>query len=383
MWPLCRIVLTKRTEEKYTKVKKYYFEKESQVHHLQNTLANQRLSQSRTSLDDSEYAGRFSRLDGLISQLAFAIRKNWRKVPDFLERGVNKEAMAMGKQEMTAVGRAYISSWLVSEIFEKYFHPDLDITLSMQLRQISLNIRRNAPFSQSAEEEENLQSKLINWRLTTLEGLQDQLKSPAAAKNNARLVELLNHKLVEDLSGLLQEPAPPDLQSSIPMIVELAINIATHLPCESREVVVEYYTPGAPFIPEIMKLETGVPPLTNPIEMWKESPSDESAAGGKPSEEDTLMEDPRDKDKDDKGRRGKFGGLMGGQTLKKPPTGGDPRAVRGSNERAGGSQTMLNKDPERETPTPMKEERVRMAVGVSVQIRGRSVLVKAPVYATS
>ena len=362
-------------------MKKYYFEKESQVHHLQNTLANQRLSQSRTSLDDSEYTARFSRLDGLISQLAFSIRKNWRKVPDFLERGVNKEAMATGKQEMTAVGRAYISSWLVSEIFEKYFHPDLELTLSKQLRQISLNIRRNAPFSQSAEEEENLQSKLINWRLTTLEGLQDQLKSPAAAKNNSKLVEILNHNLVEDLSGLLQDPAPPDLQSSIPMIVELAIKIAIHLPCESREVVVQYYAPGTPFIPELMKLETGVPALTNPMETWKESSSDDSAGVIKPSEEEASMEDPRDKEKDDKGRRGMFGGLMmGSQTLKKPPAGADPR-LRGSNERAGGSQTMLNKEPERETSTPMKEERVRMAVGVSVQIRGRSVLAKAPVYA--
>ena len=46
------IFLTHFTEEKYQKVKKYYFEKESQVHQLQNTIAHQRLSASRTSLDD-------------------------------------------------------------------------------------------------------------------------------------------------------------------------------------------------------------------------------------------------------------------------------------------------------------------------------------------
>lgn len=352
------------------------------MHHLQNTLANQRLSQSRTSLDDSEYTARFSRLDGLISQLAFAIRKNWKKIPDFLERGVNKEAMATGKQEMTAVGRAFISYWLVSEIFDKYFHPDLDIVLSQQLQRVSHNIRRNAPFSQSAEEEDNLQSKVINWRLTTLEGLQDQLKSPAATQNNAKLVELLNQKLADDIGSLLQDPPPPDLQSGIPMIIELAIKIAIHLPCESREVMVEYYLPGTPYMPDIMKVETGIPALTNPIEAWKESPSDEGSvksAGTKPLEEDPL-EDPRDREKDDKRPRGMFGSLMGGQTLKKPPPGADPRAVRGSNERAGGSQTTLSKESGRETPTQMKEERVRLSVGVSVQIRGRSVLAKAPVY---
>ena len=37
---------------------------------LQNSLAHQRLSQSRTSLDDSEYSTRFNRLDGLVAQLA-------------------------------------------------------------------------------------------------------------------------------------------------------------------------------------------------------------------------------------------------------------------------------------------------------------------------
>lgn len=358
------------------------------MHHLQNTLANQRLSQSRTSLDDSEYTARFSRLDGLISQLAFTIRKNWKKIPEFLERGINKEAMATGKQEMTAVGRAFISYWLVSEIFDKYFHPDLDITLSQQLQRISHNIRRNAPFSQSAEEEDNLQSKVINWRLTTLEGLQDQLKAPAAAQNNAKLVELLNQKLADDLGALLQDPAPPDLQSGIPMIVELAIKIAIHLPCESREVMVDYYLPCTPFMPDIMKVETGIPALTNPIEAWKESPSDEGSvksAGTKGApEEPEPLEDPRDREKDDKGRRGMFGSLMGGQTLKKPPPGGaDPRAVRGSNERAGGSQTTLSKESGRETPTQMKEERVRLSVGISVQIRGRSVLAKAPVYTMS
>jgi len=296
---------------------------------------------------------------------------------------------------MTAVGRAFLSHWLVAEIFDKYFHPDLDIGLSLQLQRIYHNIRRNAPYSQSAEEEDNLQSKVINWRLTTLEGLQDKLRSHDAAQNNAALIELLNHKLADDLAGLLQDPPPPDLQSGIPMIVELAVKIATHLPCESREVVVEYYWSGTPFTQELMKIETNnIPALTNPIEATKESPSEEgsvksgsakaAAAATNTTVDDEQLDDMRDKD--DKARRGMFGSLKaGGPSLKKPPPPSniDPRAVRGSNERAGGSQTTLGKEPGRETPTPMKEERVRLCVGVSVQIRGRSVLAKAPVYTTS
>ena len=112
--------LTSIVGEKYTKVKKYYFEKEDQVKQLQNSLAHQRLSQSRTSLDDSEYTTRFNRLDGLIAQLAFSIRKNWKSIPSWLLSSVNKDAVATGKQEMTAAGRAFISCWLVEEVFDAH-----------------------------------------------------------------------------------------------------------------------------------------------------------------------------------------------------------------------------------------------------------------------
>ena len=81
---------------------------------LQNSLAHQRLSLSRTSLDDSEYTTRFNRLDGLVAQLAFSIRKSWRSIPSWLVNSVNKDAVMTGKQEMTAAGIALISNCLVS-----------------------------------------------------------------------------------------------------------------------------------------------------------------------------------------------------------------------------------------------------------------------------
>ena len=199
-------------------MKKYYFEKESQVHQLQNTIAHQRLSQSRTSLDDSEYAARFSRLDGLISQLAFSIRKNWKTIPDFLHRGVNKDALVTGKQEMTAVGKAYMSNWLVTNLFDMYFHPDLELGLSKDMKEMWHNIRRFCPPFQSGEEEEALMAKMLNWRLTTLEGLQERLRSAEAHSHHQRLVEMLNEKMVGDMALLLVDPPPPDLAGGISMI---------------------------------------------------------------------------------------------------------------------------------------------------------------------
>ncbi|KAF2143333.1 uncharacterized protein K452DRAFT_225499 [Aplosporella prunicola CBS 121167] len=378
--------------EKYQKVKRYFFDQQSQVHQLQNTIAHQRLSQSRTSLDDSEYSSRFNRLDGLISQLAFVIRKDWKSIPEWLHRAVNRDAVTIGKQEMTAVGRAFISNWLVDEIFNKYFHPDLETNLSMQLKIINTNIRKSAPLAQTSDEEEALTAKVVNWRLATLDGLGEHLRAPQAHTNRESLIAILNEKLIGTLQMYLKEPAPPDLQSNVPMIIELAINIAAHLPLESRDVCIEYYPPGHGIMGEQMKIESGVPALVAPLaEGLFGGPGKDDAAsvasatsfggdGGNGANKSQSA--PQQETKRSTGRN-MFSGLMGG----KPKAATVPLQQQlggGKAGGAGGSQVSLS------TPGsaggPAKEEqppRVRIAAGVSVRIWGRSVLVKAPVFPTS
>jgi hypothetical protein len=389
-------------------VKKYYFDREAQVHQLQNTLANQRLSASRTSLDDSEYSTRFSRLDGLISQLAFSIRKSWTSIPEWLHRAVNKDAMATGKQEMTAVGRAFISWWLYLQVFERIFHPELDLNLSLTLKQISNNLRRFAPPCNSAEEEEALSSKIASWRMATLEGLNDQIRSPAAQQHRKDLIELLNRSLMSDIGTYLTNPPPPDLAGGVYMIVELAINIVSHLPLESREVHIEYYPPMYQVQPEVMKLEQGIPLLVaaiSPVQGSGQSIDDDGD-----STKDTLggASDSGSKDDDinsglpalppkdePRGRRNMFSNLMGGGIGPRPPGGAGnngppplgvkPGSAGGpAGQGVPGQQGGKPNGTGRETPAvpPGKEERVRMAVGLGVVIRNRSVLVRAPVYTT-
>jgi hypothetical protein len=368
--------------DKYQKVKKYYFEKEAQVHSLQNTLAHQRLAASRTSLDDSEYVSRFSRLDGLISQLSFSIRKSWKTIPDFLQRGVNKDALGTGKQEMTAVGRAYMSHWLITNLFDMYFHPSLELGLSRDLKVIWHNVRKFCPPFQSGEEEEALNTKLLNWRMTTVDGMQERLRAPEAVQHQTRLVEMLNGKMVGDMSLLLTDPAPPDLAGGVSMIIDLAVAVAQHIPMESRDVAIEYYYPGASIVPDMMKVESGIPALTLPIAISETSPSSAGDAADRASLKSTDTResvDPRDStegpsgaaSREEKKARGMFGGLMGGsggaKMQKPPPTSGAPTSKPPAAPATG-----------RETPS--KEEKVRLCVGISVQTRGRSVLAKASVY---
>lgn len=366
-------------------MKRYFFDQQTQVHQLQNTLANQRLSLSRTSWDDSEYATRFNRLDGLIAQLSFSIRKDWKSIPAWLHPVVNKTAVEIGKQEMTAVGRAFISHWLVENIFEKYFHPDLEPGFSTQLQVIHLNIRKFAPLCHSTEDEDSLAAKVINWRLATLEGLSDLLRAPQAELNRQRLTETLNEKLIASLQMFLNDPAPPDLAGGVPMMVELAVSIAQHLPLESREVHIEYFPPGHSIVTEHMKMESGIPPLTAPIAEMDEADrislkSVASRLDDNTSVGDQELQQGSQAPKEDK-KRGFFGGLGGS---KKPATVPASLGKREASLGQGGSQQSLTGPPgsaggQKDEP-PV--QRVRLAVGVAVQIRGKSVLIKAPVYST-
>jgi hypothetical protein len=85
--------------------------------------------------------------------------------------------------------------------------------------------------------------------------------------------------------------------------------------------------------------------------------------------------------KEDK-KRSMFG--FGGGS-KKPTTAPTSLGKRESTLGAGGSQQSLTQNPPGSSSGPKDEPpiaRVRMAVGVAVQIRGKSILMKAPVYST-
>lgn len=379
-------------EEKYSRVKRLYFEKEAQVQTLQNTLAHQRLSQSRTLLDDSEYTARFSRLDGLISNLAFVIRKSWKTIPAFLQPVVNKDATSVGKQEMTAVGRAFISRWLVDEIFDRHFHPDLEMSLSQQLKVIQRNIRSNHPPFQSIEEESNLDSKIINWRLTTIEGLTAQLKSSDAASHRHSLVTHLSETLKDTMQAHLADPPPQDLATNVPMIIELAIGICRNLPLESRDVCIEYHLPNSLINPDIMNIEKTIPALgasaesaSVPAEVEHHA-SFESAGSDTNSRRssggDTDMKDPStDAPQRKKGVLGSL--ISGSRKSERGSSGSGSQGLHKPTSAAGTSQTSLSG---REAGGPPdlggSQPRVRFAVFVGLRVRGKSVLLKAPVFST-
>ncbi|KAL0259712.1 hypothetical protein SLS55_005452 [Diplodia seriata] len=392
--------------EKYQKVKRYFFEQQSQVHSLQNTLAHTRLSQSRTSLDDTEYSARFERLHGLVKQAAFAIRKIWKEIPPWLQTAVNHDAVKVGTREMTAVGRAVISKWLLDEVFNKFFHPDLDQHLSKQLKSCHINIRKHAPLASNTEEEEALTSKLINWRLATTEGFAEQLRGPQATANRELLIKTLNESLTATMEMYVVDPNHEDfleLKANVSPIIELTINILSHLPLESREIAIEHYPPGHGIMGEQMTVESGIPPLAQPcaegVLQHRDSDSAERASlasatsdlkdmttGSVVVEDESQQSSPQGPQQEAKrsGGRGMFSSIMGGGGKKLQQSEARQRereqqlgAARAGDN--GGSQVSLQSGPPKEELPP----RVRIATGLSVRIYGKGVLFKSTVFPTT
>lgn len=348
------------TVTKYKNVKRLYFDGKSQieqlngqVEQLQNAVANQRMSQSRTAWDDNEYSTRFNRLNGAINNLSFNIRKDWRSLPPWLDSFVSADALKTGKQEMTAVGRAVVSRWLVEELFNKCFHPALDTQLSAQLKEIELSIRGNSHTMHHQEEVDAHTTKVVNWRMATLDGLQKRLNSNAAAETRGMLANKVTTNLTAYLYQHLATPPPPGVEGSTSMIAELAVAIATNLPLESRDVSIMYPLPGDMVQTNMMEVEkAGLPPLE--VDAGADSDSDD--------------DDVEEKDKGGKAKPG---------TLKKRAPPGTRQLGRQDSNTSQTDSTHTDRD----APGLLKDpSRVRFAGFMALEVRGRQVLMKAPVW---
>ncbi|KAJ5440570.1 hypothetical protein N7491_002976 [Penicillium cf. griseofulvum] len=358
-------------QAKYSKVKRYYFEKDAQVQHLQNTVAHQRMAVSRTVLDDNEYTSRFQRLDGAIKDLAFSVRKYWRSIPSWLNGMVTDDALSVGTKEMTAVGRAVISRWLVEEVFQRYFHPSLDQTFSVQLKNIEMNLRRQRPSSD--EDRENASARLSYWRRTTFDGLSDSLVGPAAEERRHGLVEHLSVELAAFMGSQLHEIALPGLEAGVRMIIENSINIIEKIPLEARDVCVDYFPPGISLAEQYMKVEGQLPTLSHPPPppSDQEQPEEPAAAEGDASSGSTAGTIENASQAQQKpSMKSLFGGLIsrkhGSSEIRGPAPAPGP--------------TEDKNEPAEVAPS---NPRIRFAAFLAVEVRGKgpaTVLIKSPVW---
>lgn len=320
-----------------------------------------------------------------------------------------------GGREMTVVGRASISRWVLDEIFERFFHPALDVSLSMSLKQIENNIRNNTPQPQSIEEDDALSTKVCNWRLTTLDALQSSINGKNSMEYRTQLAEHLVKTLVEKLQQHLHEPAPVGLLGGVQMIVDIAVGLAANLPLESRDVKVWYPLPGVAYDPKYMKEEALLPPLLIPTNQKAAGEGDEKEDGAQGTDGGDASVPPppaKDEPKNMPSAKAGIAGLppqtQAQQSPKEQPGkkasgfGRMKKALQGASGNL--SQPLPSPSLPQTQPNPPQQQngpnntaaqgqqaagasqgqdntkRVRVAGFMAVEVRGRSILVKAPVW---
>lgn len=273
----------------------------------------------------------------------------------------------------------------MDELFDRYFHPSLDPALSAHLKIIEKNLRRFAAPTPSEEEKDALMARISNWRLATLDGLQDMLSSPQATEFSGQLIGQLVEKLTASLSMSLKDPVPAGLEGGVGMIVELAVGIAANLPLESRDVFVNYVSPGTLFNEAYMRVESGLPPLTNPGEGLLEG----TRAGGaaEKASDDSNAADSKDNNPGEDGAASTGSSSTAGSVVGGASSGTSTKETKKksmwfmSGKKAAGNvpSSGAHQQPP-QPPQPPKEDRVRFAAFIAVEVRSRSVLVKAPVF---
>lgn len=352
-------------------------------------------------------------MDGAIKNVAFEIRQSWKQIPGWLSGVINAGAEQKGGREMTVVGRAAISRWVVDEILEKFFHPALAPDLSVELKEMEHNIRRNAPPVQSIEDDEAISVKVCNWRLTTLDALQTQISGPEALEARSQLAELLVQRLVSSLQHHLNDPTPPGLFGGVQMIVDIAVGLSANLPLESRDVRVWYPVPGVQFDAKYMKGETGLPPLGTPSSTVSNQNSDvekleQHNAADKPGGIDDPKHHHHQDDNNPSQRAGvaglppQNGGNHGSAKDQKRGMGISGRvkkALQGSSQQqsqqqqapppspglappgsSGGGKSQNSTGQLGQQEQKGEPDKVRVAGFMAVEVRGRSILVKAPIW---
>jgi len=269
------------------------------------------------------------------------------------------------------VGRAAITKFLVEEVFNRTFHPGLETELSLSLKNIEQNIRRFSPALNNQEESDALTAKVVQWRLATLEGLKDVLSSPAAEENKEQFKRIATTNLTASLMSYLQEPVPAGIEDSAHMIVELAVSIAANLPLESRDISIVYPMPGDMLQPMIMKVETGIPALENP---GVDASSEADAASTGSGDKDDASKDEKSSDgklRKEKTKSGMLSAMMGGSSSS------------ATSKKSTSSQGGETSNEGKKAPAEDGAQKVRLAGFVGVEVRGRQMLVKAPVWTVS
>ncbi|KAK9248165.1 hypothetical protein V1506DRAFT_453343 [Lipomyces tetrasporus] len=247
-------------------LKGYYHKKTSKIEQLESQLAVMSLEGARQMLDDSAYMSRFHLLDKTLAQFAFQWRAQWIKYPDSIEQFNLKQDPKLKKIQV----RAYLTEWLVNEVFNKILHPGLKLEESLILKNIERNIIVNNDKKIVSEPKDDV----VAWRTATLkarldsnflnqQGERDALKMTIQYQDHRRSIfasfgEYFSTSLDTRLfghDGSLNDSFLDGLDS----IIEEVLTLISFMSLETRNIAVYLIPPGSPYSSNRMRVPEDYP----------------------------------------------------------------------------------------------------------------------------
>ncbi|KAK9428911.1 hypothetical protein V1505DRAFT_375760 [Lipomyces doorenjongii] len=247
-------------------LKGYYQQMAKKVEQLESQLALKSMDGTRRILDDSAYIARFHLLDKNLAQFAFQWRTQWTKYPGWIEQfNLNQEPKLKKIQ-----ARAFLTEWLVNEVFNKVLHPGLKLQESLILKDIERNIIANNERKLSSEPKDDV----VRWRTATLkarldpnflnhQGERDALKKTLHYRDHRRAVlasfgdyfsASLDRQLIGP-DGSMNESFLTGLDS----IIEEVLTLISFISLETRNIAVYLIPPGSMYSNKRMRVPEDVP----------------------------------------------------------------------------------------------------------------------------
>ncbi|RYP25232.1 hypothetical protein DL765_000113 [Monosporascus sp. GIB2] len=205
----------------YKSVKKWYWRNKAKIEQLTEQLPDlikrSEMPPARQDMDTSthELSKKLDRLFDAVDILSMQLEKGSDSLLPQMDDSTSEDGPSSKTPwpEVLAKGRAVVSRGIIEEIFNKCFHPSLDVDLSRQLKEIDIRT-----------------SAVMRWRSTTLEGLGDALGAAEGSRNRDSFAAQTTRNFMDHIfRQLWHRPSEKQIGTTISLIVEQAIDIAADI----------------------------------------------------------------------------------------------------------------------------------------------------------
>ncbi|KAK9450444.1 uncharacterized protein V1518DRAFT_413859 [Limtongia smithiae] len=219
----------------------------------ENELAGKNIEDSRSERDDVTYQTEFANFDKDLIEAALMLRDKVREYPDW----VRKTRLDFKTKLITNyASRAVLARWIAEEIFGRYLHPGIDLTLSMRLKKAEKRLARYYTPGEIAIWRRMLVRAVLPTAKPTVE-LTDTPEYNAHLEHAASSFLHTNIWNINAANTMPENSVKPSqlVPANVLSLVENAFSLMATMSLETRYVMVTYPLPLEKFDKNRMTIE--------------------------------------------------------------------------------------------------------------------------------